>query len=125
MIKSTLVTSWTFLTLWRVSLHIWTRLSLIHQWMIILLFPSMTMLAASHILATISILCNKSSSSPILAKMFVIILKDIRFSSKILPIMTIHALRFVVIFVKWTKLSFIVIHIEICIFCHLVDDTLL
>ena len=123
MIESAFVTSWTLLWLGRICFYVRTRLCLIHHRMIILLLPTMTVFTTSHVLTTISIMCNESSSPPILAKMFMIILKDIRLSPKILPIMTINTLWFIVFFVKWTKLSFIVIHIEICVFCHLMNDT--
>jgi len=93
--------------------------------MIVLFFPAMTVLATSHIFAAISILCDECASSPVLAEMLMIIAKHIWLSSKVLPVMTVHTLRLVVIIIERTELGLIVVHIEVCVLCHLMNDPLL
>lgn len=63
--------------------------------MIFTLFPAMTFLAGCIVLAPIQIIHNEVSALPILARNW-IVWEDVRFSSIVLPIMSINALGFVV-----------------------------
>jgi hypothetical protein len=63
---------------------------LIVKWMILLLFPSMRELASVLVFATISISLNEMFGLP-LRTLFALIIKHMRFSSEILPVMRIDA----------------------------------
>jgi hypothetical protein len=63
---------------------------LIVKWMILLLFPSMRELASVLVFATIRICLNEMFSLP-LRTLFSLIIKHMRFSPEILPVMRIDA----------------------------------
>jgi len=111
----------TSLTFFYISNFLRTTLCLVKKWMIFLFFPTMTMRTRSHLITSLIILSNKSTWLPVSTCLIAIILKYIRFSSKILIIMSIHTLRFIMLIIKWTPFSLEVKHVEISISIHVVD----
>lgn len=95
-----------------------TCLCFIVMRMKVLFFPSMTIRTSCLKNTTFLILTNECSSLPILTKLLRIIIKDMGFSSKILPIVSINTQSFVMFFIRWTPFSFKIKHIEVCIFLH-------
>lgn len=93
--------------------------------MVVLLFPSVTTLTASHICTAILIFSYKGTSLPVFAEFVAIVCEDVGFASEVLPIVVVHALCLVVLLVERAALSFEVEHIEIRIFLHLVDQSCL
>ena len=90
--------------------------------MILLLFPSMTELASVLILAAVWIWSNEIFYFPIVAKNLLIII-NMRFSSKILPIVRINTRLLIMIIAPWAPCSFKVKYVEIWILrLHLVEQ---
>lgn len=83
-----------------------------------MLFPTMAFKASSLKHTTFFIFADKGSSLPISAQLSGVIIKDVWFSSKVLPVMSIVTLSFVVFLIKRTPFSFKVKHIEVSIFLH-------
>jgi hypothetical protein len=58
---------------------------------------------------------------PVCTQIKGVVIKDVRLSSKILPVMSIVALSFVMFLVEWAPLSLEIEHVEVCVFKHEVD----
>ena len=102
---------------------VWAFLCLIKQWMVFLFFPTMTVRTDGLIHTAFMVFCDKSTWLPILANYIAIISENIWFSSEILPIMGIRTVGFVMLFVKWTPLSFIIKQIKIQVFFHFMNQS--
>jgi hypothetical protein len=89
--------------------------------MILLLFPTVRVLATCHAFASLVVFGNEYFRPPVIAHDWRVIGKYAGFTSEVLPIMSIHTKSFVVLFIKWTKLSFVKIHEEVCVFLHVVN----
>jgi hypothetical protein len=94
---------WAFESLEAFSLF--TLLSLVNQWMKLLLFPSMTVSTLFKSLTSFLITCNKGATLPILAQ-FSLIFEKIWFSSKVLEVVRVHTLGFVVLMIVRTPFGF-------------------
>ena len=86
--------------------------------MIGLFFPTMTSIADCLVLATLIILTNEGVRLPVVTRVKDVIVKKLRLSSEVLPIMCVVTLSLVVIFIKRAPLSLKIEHIEICILAH-------
>lgn len=105
------------------TLFFFTWLGLVAQRMILLFFPAMTVLACTLKLASFVIPSNEVLSLPIFTQNEWIIVKNVRFSSEILPIMSIITLGFVMFIKVRTPLSFKVIEIIVHVFFHFVQKS--
>ena len=74
------------------------------------------------VLAPFNVLCDESSWLPVVAYFVALVLEDIWFPSKVLPIVCINTLSLIMFLIKRTPLSLEVKHIEIAIFLHLVNQ---
>ncbi len=91
--------------------------------MIFLLFPTMRSKASSLENTSFFIFTNKGTSLPILTEFLLIIVENLRFSSKILKVMSIVTLSFVVFLVKWTPFSLEIKHVEVLVLGHIMNDS--
>ena len=91
--------------------------------MILLLFPTVAILAASLVLTALMIFSYEGSWLPIRAYLHTIIIEYVWFTSEILPIMSIHTLCFVMFLVKWTPFSFEIKHPKVIIFLHVMNQS--
>jgi len=73
--------------------------------MVLLFLPTMAMLASSFINTTVLIMAQEYIRLPIGTRN-IIVFKELWFSPKILPVVSIHTLCFIVIKVKWAPYSF-------------------
>lgn len=103
-------------------LQIFADHGLVERRMVLLFLPSMATFAARLLRTPFMILCNESARLPILADLVSTIVENIRFPSKVLPVVSIHALRFVVLLIEGTPLCLEVEHVEVGILGHLVDQ---
>ena len=99
-----------------------TWFSFVKHWMVFLLFPPVAAFASRLILASFMILGNKSTRLPIFTDLVRIILKDIRLTSKVLPIVRIYALCLVVVLIERTPFCLEIKHIEVSILLHVVNQ---
>jgi hypothetical protein len=90
--------------------------------MILLLLPPMTKLTRTHLSASLPVLCNKSPWSPTRTNGVSVVIEGVGLSSEVLVVMGVHALGLVVILVEWAPLCLVVVHEEVCISLHLVDQ---
>ena len=101
-------------------LRVRAGLRLIKQWVVLLLLPPMAVRTARLLLASLMILSYERPRLPIGAELSFV--RELTwFTSKVLVIMSVHALCLVVIVVKWAPFSFEVEHIEICISLHMMN----
>ena len=107
----------------RSAFFVLTWLSFIDHWVELLFFPSMGEQASSLEYAPLGIFTDESASFPIDTKLIVIVVKEIRLPSKILPIVSIVTLSLIVLLIERAPLSLEVKHIVIAIFSHLVDQS--
>lgn len=85
---------------------------LVHQRMKHLFFPSMTSCAVTLQWTPILILSDEITSLPIFTEFKRTVPKEMGFTPEVLPVMSIHALSFVMLMVKGTPFSFEVEHKE-------------
>lgn len=98
------------------------RMHLIIQRMILLLLPSMRVLASILMFASISIGLNEVLCFP-LGTLFLFIVKDMRFTSEILPIMSINArIPGMISITVWTPDCFEMKHVEISVLLELIQQ---
>lgn len=91
--------------------------------MVFLFFPSMASLARSLFETSFFIFSNKSLGLPIVARLKNIVVVQLWLATEILPIVSVVALSFVVLFVKRTPLGLEIEHVKIFIFLHKVYDS--
>ena len=91
--------------------------------MILLFFPSMTVLTTCHIRAALMVLGNECSCFPIWTNSRAAVVENVWFSSIVLPIVSVDTLSFVMLFIEWAPFSFKIKHVEIFIFFHLVNQS--
>jgi hypothetical protein len=89
--------------------------------MVVFFFPPMTIHAVFHVVATFGVLGYVTCRSPIFS-FGISVMKYMGFASEVLPIMSIHAVCFVVIFSEGTPLSLEVKHVEVGVFGHLMNE---
>lgn len=99
-----------------------TRSDFVVEGMVLMLFPTMAFQTSSLQHTSLLILADKSTSLPISTKLMSVIAEDMRFSSEVLPVMSIVALGLVMLFVEGTPLSLEIEHVEVSIFLHEMDD---
>lgn len=87
-----------------------------------MLFPAVAAVTACHVLAAILIFGDESTCFPIFTKFVAIIFEDVWFSSEILPVVIVHALRLIMLLVERTTLSFEIEHKKVRIFLHLMNQ---
>lgn len=93
-----------------------TRIKFVVFWMIFLFFPSMATQAVIFIMASILIIIDEGSGSPIHTLLFAIVI-ELRFSSVVLPIMRVDTqISLMVNFVVRAPNGFKMKHVEINIF---------
>lgn len=91
------------------------------QRMVLLLFPTMRVFASIFMFTSISISLNEVFGFP-LRTLFFLIIKDMRFASKVLPIMCINtSIPWMVCITVWTPHSFKMKHVEISVLFELVQ----
>jgi hypothetical protein len=91
--------------------------------MVLLLLPTMRVGTACLVRAPLIILGNKSSWLPIVAYPIALILIDIWFSPKVLPVVSIDTLGLVVLLVERAPLGLEVEHVKIAVLLHLMDKS--
>jgi len=114
------VVIWTFETFLAILITAWLRF--IHQRVIFLFFPALTMWTAAHSLATLVVFCNESARRPRCTYLSVVN-KKVGFSPEILPVMSINTLGFIVVFVVGAPLCLKVEHVKVLVLVHLVDES--
>lgn len=82
----------------------------------------MTAVAACHVFTAVLVFGDESARFPIFAELVAIVGEDIWLSSKILPVVIVHALCLIVLLVKRTTLSFEIKHEKVRVFLHLMDQ---
>jgi hypothetical protein len=105
------------------ALNFLARLSLIVKWVILLFFPTMRSHAGRLQDTTFFILADEGSRFPVWAEIIRIIIKQLWFSSEILPIMSVITLSFVVFFVEGAPFCFKIELVKIRIFLHEMNDS--
>ena len=100
-----------------------TRLGLVEQWVVLLLFPAMAVMAAGHALAPLVVLGNEGPWSPVLAVDAAVVREEVGLPSEVLPVVSVDALSLVVLLVVWTPLGLEVEHVEVSVLLHLVDES--
>ena len=100
-----------------------TRPSLVDIGVVFLFLPTVVLFAASLHRTALFILSNESFRLPVLAGDKYVIVVELGLSSKVLPVMSIVALCFIVLFIERAPFSFKVKHVEVCIFLHKMDDS--
>ena len=73
--------------------------------------------------APFDILGDECSWLPVIAYLVALIFVDVRFSSKILPIVRINTLGFVMLLIEGTPLCLEVEHVEVTVLLHLMDQS--
>jgi hypothetical protein len=89
--------------------------------MVIFFFPPMTVHAVFHVIATFGVLCYIACRPPVFS-FGTSVMEYMGFASEVLPIMSIYAVCFMVIFSEWTPFGFEVKHMEVGVFGHLVNE---
>jgi len=104
-----------------VSQHVRTWLCFINKRMKYLFFPAMALCTVTLQGAPLLIFGNESACLPLFAQFKRIVLEKMRFTTEILPVVSINALRFVMLMGKWTPFSFEVKTEKFSIRYHLMD----
>lgn len=105
------------------ALDLRARSCLIVEGVVLLLFPTMGSQASRLQDTAFFILSDKSTGLPVLTELMCIVVKDMGFSSEILPVMRIITLGLIVFFVKWAPLSLKVKLVVVCILLHQMYDS--
>jgi hypothetical protein len=93
----------------------------VRHWMVILLFPPMTIHAVFHVVATFGVLGYIACRSPVFS-FGISVMEYVGFAPEVLPVMSIHAVCLVVIFSEGAPFGFEVKHMEVGVFGHLVNE---
>ena len=109
-----------------VALFLLAGLHLVVEWVVELFLPAVGLVASRLVNASFLIFAYERPCLPVLAHFRVrVVGKDVRFSSEVLPIVRVIALRLVVLLVEWAPLCLEVVHVEVHIFLHKMDDSCL
>jgi len=90
---------------------------------ILLFFPSMTFTTEWLKWTCFFISRYKGSSLPKFTQKLAIIVKQMRFASKILPVMCIYALGFIMLTVCWAPFRLEIVHVKVGVSLHLVYES--
>ena len=101
---------------------IFAWLGLVEQRMVLLLLPAMAVRAAGHVLAALVVLGDEGARSPVPAILMAIVLEQSGLPPEVLPVVSIHALSLVVLLVVRAPLCFEVVHVEVWVPLHLLDE---
>jgi len=88
------------------------RINLVVPWVVLLFFPAMTKTASVLILTAIGVSPDKVFDLPVRTKILLVIV-DMWFAPQILPVMSIHATFFIMIFTPWAPNCLKVEHIKV------------
>ena len=99
----------------------WKRLEV--KRVVLLFFPAVTIGTGGLIGTAIVVLWNECARFPEVANSLAVVLKNIWFAPKILPVVSVHALGLVVFLVKGAPLSFEIKKEKVSILIHLVDQS--
>jgi hypothetical protein len=103
------------------TLIVFTRFCLVIQRMILLFFPTMWLETWGLKDTAFFVVTYKSAWFPIITYFIVIVVKDMRFSSEVLPVMSIVTLSFIMLFRERTPLCLKIEQVVVLIFCHQMD----
>lgn len=93
----------------------------VRHWMVVLFLPPVAVHAFFHVIATFRVLCYITCRPPVFS-FGISVMEYMGFTSEVLPIMSIHAVCFVVIFSKGAPFGLKVKHMEVGVFGHLVNE---
>ena len=100
-----------------------TRVNLVQERMVDLLFPAVSTRAECLKRAALMVIADKSSTLPVLTQLIWIIVKKMRLAPEVLPIVGILALCLVVFDCHvWAPLCFEVVHVKVGIFRIFVNE---
>jgi hypothetical protein len=90
--------------------------------MVLLLFPAVAAGATGLVRTTFVVFGDEGARLPVPADVVCVIVVDIWLPPEVLPIVRVHALGLVVLFIEWAPLGLEIEHVEICVFGHFVDE---
>lgn len=99
------------------------ELGLIEKGVVFLFFPAVSSHASWLQNAPLLIFANECPTLPIRTKIESIVVKKLRFPSKVLPVVCIITLCLVVFLVEWAPFSLKVKHVKVKVFFHVVNDS--
>ena len=99
-----------------------TLVDFIVKRMVLLFFPSVTLAAKALQWAALFVATYKCSALPMLAQIVRVIVEKMRLPPKILPVVSIHTLRLIVVTVERTPLRLKVIHVEVGVTRHYMNQ---
>lgn len=104
------------------ALYLWTWSCLIVERVVLLLLPTMRSETSGLQDAPFFVLTNEGARLPILTKFMSIVVKDVRLSSEVLPVVSVVALGLVVLLVERTPFSLEVELVIVSILLHSMND---